>query len=152
MSAHYAGAIVYAKLVDILAYVALNSRSTLPQYESQGEQVKFPGGSNRDYPDETDPWETCKRELFQETGLRVKPGVRPVIMYEVTLGNGHRKVFYIISIEDCEGELRTEEIMDGDDRLSAPYLITEEAAREFVYETHQPALQRAIDYNTYLVG
>ena len=147
----FAGAVVFHIIDGVLHLLLINVTTTNLKHAWQGTQVKFPGGSGKDRPEENDPWVTCQRELLQETGLRVKPGVKARVIFEVTGEDGHVKVFFLIDFEDCRGDLRQEDIMDGEDRLSPPFWVDQYMADWLVYDTHQPALIRAIESCTHLV-
>lgn len=70
-----------------------------------GVHNKFPGGTNREFPQET-PTDTLWREWNAETGLTIVR-LNPQPVRSVPKFGGHVQHYFGIDPGDCEGELRT---------------------------------------------
>ncbi len=107
------------------------------------EQVKFPGGKM--VPGEANPTVTLKREVPDETGLRLKKGAKSEVVYEYERpgekpGEDHTQVFYLIPYGSFEGELRKQDVRDGLEVLGPPRWVPAlELGRE-LWDSHQGAL------------
>ncbi|MBA3732912.1 NUDIX hydrolase [Patescibacteria group bacterium] len=140
----WAGAIVWRFCKGRLEVLVIDSKSVDSRYSKKPTQTKFPGGGRKKRKKERTPVLTMRRELWEETGLRLKPAVVPEEIHVVV--ENFPMFFYLIKEEDLEGKIRMHEILDGTDRLSSPYWISDEEAIKKVFRTHQMALLKALQH------
>ena len=148
MKKWFAGAVVYKWVSHTPYFMVLDSTSTSRKRRPPFKKTKFPGGMNKKHPEDLDPRMTVSRELEEETGLRQKPGTEPKYLLDfVERRRGTiQMVFYLVALEDCEGVLRTTELRDGADLLSPPYWVKANEVGRVLFETHQPALVKSLQY------
>ena len=140
----FAGAVIYKWENELLYLLVQTSRSVDWRYSSLPPQVKFPGGTNIGHPEDGGPVDTLKREVKEETGMRLDA---PKYLCDLPENrDGIRRWFYLSAIEDCVGELRREEILDGSDILSSPYWVRVDHLSRMLFRTHLIPLRRAIRY------
>ncbi|MCX6702114.1 MAG: NUDIX domain-containing protein [Candidatus Zambryskibacteria bacterium] len=137
----FAGAVVWKREEGKIYLLVQDSKSMDQRYICKPLQTKFPGGTNRGHKEDSSASETLIRELEEETNLRLRLGVRPRILRVIG-----RQVFFLVSIDDCVGILRREQILDGDDTLSPPYWVKADELGRVLYKTHQYALHRTLQY------
>jgi 8-oxo-dGTP pyrophosphatase MutT (NUDIX family) len=113
---------------------------SVPAYEHSPAQTqtKFPGGTNKDHPEDDTPLRTALRELFEETGLQLKQGAQ--FLYTIyNSKKGWSSFYFVFREEDFEGQMYAEGRWDGKDWLSAPYWISNKDHRR-IYKTQQSVL------------
>ena len=84
--------------------------------------TKFPGGMN-ELSDQGNPQRTLQEELFEETGLIIKPGakIRDLMTRQY---NGNWKFFYLVWRSACRGHVRTKVDCDKRSILYVPEWLT----------------------------
>lgn len=144
MKVWFGGSVIYKWENGNLDLLVQTSRSKDKRFSHIPPQVKFPGGTNVGHPEEDGPLATAVREGLEETGLKM---VQPKILCSLREGqNGIKRWFYLCAIEDCQGVLRQQEIVDGTDILSSPYWVPVGLLSRMLYRTHMGALRRVIRY------
>ena len=148
MKRWFAGAVVYKWVSHTLYFMVLDSTSTSRKRRPPFKKTKFPGGMNKKHPEDLDPRMTVSRELEEETGLAQKSGTETKYLLDfIERRRGMiQMVFYLVALEDCEGVLRTTELRDGIDLLSPPYWVKADEVGRILFETHQPALVKSLQY------
>ncbi|MEK7187065.1 MAG: NUDIX hydrolase [Patescibacteria group bacterium] len=109
------------------------------------KQVKFPGGTNKEFA-RAKPLDTLHREFLGETGLM--PPSLPLQIHvgskKADDGNGvHTQHFFLFSLEECQGALRTEILNDNGNWLSVPYWADGYSLRKRIIRSHSEALEKA---------
>jgi 8-oxo-dGTP pyrophosphatase MutT (NUDIX family) len=137
----FTGAVIYRWNQGVLEFLLQNSKTTIPKFDWQGVQVKFPGG--RDDPEDISFLDTLKRELKQELYLEIKPEISPVVIFD-EIRNFHRKIFYLVPFDALVGEMRDVEILDGSSILSVPYWVPADKSVNLAYKIHKKAAINAI--------
>ena len=137
---HFAGAYVYREYPEpsvlMQGYIGLDRK--FPR--SYGRvQMKFPGGTNEEFPRVWDPRKTLRRELREELWMNLRNGVNPYQLCKVG-GVSIDMYFFFIKFRDLDGELRNREINDGKTRLLVPEWLTLDQASAVVFPTHRPAV------------
>ena len=142
----FAGIVIGRENADrVLELLVMDCSSTDFKFRNRGVKVKFPGGTEDGHPEDGSILGTRNRELTEETGLRIKVGVEPLMVHSETPNSKHFKNFYFVRFEDCEGELRTVEKTDNGDRMSAPYWVEAQTLSRIPYFTHHGALMRVLN-------
>lgn len=138
--------IIHRYYNDVLQVLLQGSESLIPRYKGQGRQDKFPGGRVEESDESFE--DACAREVLEEVWLRLKHGVELTPVYDY-VDRGERKIFYPISNDDLEGEIRTVEITDNSSKLFPPYWadLTPELIHSRLFRTHKPAGEEF--YNKY---
>ncbi len=140
----FAGAIIYRMVDGVLELLLQDSTTTIPKYRWQGVQTKFPGGRNKDHPEDSTFLDTLKRELFEELHIRLKDDSELKVIYDVIQGD-HRKIFYLVSVEAFEGEIRQVPQWDATTILSVPrWVRVDESLYRKIYRTHRSAFRSAM--------
>jgi 8-oxo-dGTP pyrophosphatase MutT (NUDIX family) len=142
---YYAGMVVRRCISHMIHVLLINSRNTDPLWVgSHGEYkllAKVPGGSYQE--GDSSPLATAIRELREETGLLVDPGVTPELVHTYRAENGHTKYFFSVSYDDCFGSLRVAAKADGTDILSRPIPVLESVAWQKAHGHHGMAIRKA---------
>lgn len=136
----WVGAIAYRQVGEDCLVLLQYSRSINPRFKRQDGQWKFPGGGPED--GDGDSLGTLSREFPAETYLRVKDGVdigRPI--YD-QIQRSVQYIVYAIEWDSLVGNIRTEDIVDGDSLLGELKWFTLAEAERVIYGTHLPALRR----------
>lgn len=145
----WVGAVIYKIEKGELFFLVQDSQSLDEKYAGNGIQTKFPGGSNDDHSDEKETLVTLRRELEEETWLHLKAESEPRIIYGPNPEEKYPRIFYLLSIEAFEGELRDSDIIDGEDLLHPPRWVKAEDLendRSLLFETHQAIPFAALHY------
>lgn len=117
-----------------LEFLVIDYRSTDPKTRIRTlKQVKFPGGTNRECPDESVPF-TRDREVWEETSLSFLTSKQ---IWQEEKNAEHVKFGYLVSYLDCWGELRPRSLIDDGDELSAPYWVSASTLGRALFPTHQ---------------
>src|SRR3989344_3495937 len=112
-------------------------RLTASKFRPQGHKlIEFPGGTNAENTKEI-PKDTLKREMLEETHLSFSDCK---LVGEERIGVSTLRYNYLISFDDCTGEMRKEEIWDGQKKLSAPFWVEARELRHQICDTHQNLL------------
>ncbi len=104
--------------------------------------IKFIGGSS--HPCEVNAVTTLRRELFEEAWLKLKLKAKPKRLLSKADGT-HRKLFYLVNINDCEGILRKSIIFDGDELLYPPSWATVTELEKLIQDSHKFPFSRALE-------
>jgi len=116
------------------------------QRPQRDKRIEFPGGSNEPQ-DKNDPIQTLRREVFQETGLCIKPDVDPYLLW--TVRGEVEKFVYLVRRKDCSGSLRTKEtIKDGESILYPIFWRDLEAlgSEALLFKRHQNLLSKLDEF------
>lgn len=155
---YFAGGVIYRKGPNGLELLAVTVKTTEARFQDQKPQVKFPGGTNDGHPEDRGVLDTLRREIEEETGLRVKKEARlEMIYYEKLKADPfrqrppHFKEFYLVSFDECEGELRSEESRGTDTMVSVPRWYEVDELKWVLYRTHQKALLHTLDHLSCMV-
>ncbi len=141
----FSGGVIWKKEGNDLYFLLQGNTSTNPRYGFD-TQVKFPGGGNNEHPEDITPIHTLRREIMEETNLRIKDDADLPVLCEIPKLWGYKQFFYLIhesAIESME-DLRKEVKYDEDSRLDPPTWVHVSEAKLAVYKTHQPPLAQAI--------
>jgi ADP-ribose pyrophosphatase YjhB (NUDIX family) len=146
----FSAVIIWERRGDDLYFLVQDSESKNPKYPKT-TQTKFPGGMRRRYPEDNDPEDTICREMFEEIGQRMKPGVKPRLLCVVSdLHDGvFRRYFYLVQSSDMVGRLRERVFkVDGDQKLLPPHWIKVEGRHsgDVLYKTHRFPFMKAIEH------
>lgn len=142
----FAGAVIYRMGLSGIEFLVIDCRSTNPRYRGKPMQTKFVGGTEEGHLlEDVTILGTLRRELTEETDLRLPEGYSPMLIHSESLP-GHLKNFYLIPFSDLIGTIRTEEKTIEDDQMSKPYWIDSQTACRLLFRSHQPALIKAIDH------
>lgn len=136
MKTHFVCAVISRTNRDgSLEFLVVDYRSTNPKTGQPTElQTKFPGGCNR-VPDE--PVEvTLQREILEETYLACLPDNSKEV-WKKEVGEQHIKYGFLIGMDDCRGELRTEVLNDQGDELSPPRWVPATTLGRELFHSHQ---------------
>lgn len=137
MKTHFACAVIYRTILDNgrlgCEFLVVDYRSVNPKTGQPSElQTKFPGGMNR-VPDEPVSV-TVQREILEETYLACLPNSKEIWKKEV---GEHTKYGFLIGINDCRGELRTEILNDKGDELLPPRWVSATTLGRDLFHGHQ---------------
>ncbi len=140
----YAGTIIGRRNSEgALEVLVIDCSFTDPRYSHQPVQIKFPGGTEDGHEEDVNVLGTQARELTEETGLRLKQGFRPRLVYSKMIV-GHFKNFYFAWLHECEGEIRSNEMTDNGDKMSAPRWVVAQLLVPKIYPTHLAGLRAVI--------
>jgi 8-oxo-dGTP pyrophosphatase MutT (NUDIX family) len=110
---------------------------------SREERVEFPGGRNIASDNENSE-KTLRREILQETGLRIQVDANLHLFW--TVRGDEEKYAYLVWWEDCSGALRIDHpIKDGETTLlGLPYWedLEELKASSVLFRRHQNLLSK----------
>lgn len=115
------------------------------QFSYFSPRFKFPGGK---MDMESSSQATLERELFEETGLRIRPGARPRLVYSRPTeipdepGYAHEQRFYLLRYDDLYGELRDNPKFDKNSTLMPPIWVKAEGVQ--LYRRHTKAARYAV--------
>ncbi|HEY4505597.1 MAG TPA: hypothetical protein VJG67_02805 [Candidatus Paceibacterota bacterium] len=150
LTSWFSAAVIWKIEDGVLWIMVQQLKSTHPLYAHNPAEVKMIGGTNTDHPEDGDPLATLRRELKdetadpdrpEETGLIMRPGFVPEVIYEPpATSSGHQKFFYLVPWTELTGEIRTVPIKDGDDEVSVPRWERADELHRVLYRTHQAAL------------
>lgn len=145
MARWYAGMVIYRVTEEgEREYLVINTRSVLEKYKGRPMQTKFCGGTEENHElDDRTIIDTFHRELEEETGMRLRKGVYPYLIYTESPKDGHFKNFYEVNFDDLVGELRTEEKTVEGDWMSPPYWLSYDALTRVLFPTHVDALVKS---------
>ncbi|MDP2651186.1 MAG: NUDIX hydrolase [bacterium] len=145
MARWFAGAVIYRDNENVeRELLVMDCKSLHEKYKGRPMQVKFPGGTEEEHPEDNNVLDTLRREIVEETDLSLKDGAPMRLVHSETPNPAHFKSFYLIPIEDCEGSLRTEEKTMGYDWMSAPYWVKADELGRTLYRSHQTALIKVL--------
>jgi hypothetical protein len=129
-SNHFAASAVWWIEKGVVHLIFIDSIPNNPNYPDE-VQKKCPGG--RSEGDETSE-QVAVRELWQETGLKLKKRIKPISVYHPRADkHGHRKQGFIIPRSGCRGYLHSSGHQDDNSSLSRPYPITLDKALKVVF-------------------
>ncbi|PIQ66277.1 MAG: hypothetical protein COV96_02575 [Candidatus Zambryskibacteria bacterium CG11_big_fil_rev_8_21_14_0_20_42_18] len=146
MNTHFVAAVVFAldRKSGEWKFLVIDYRSKDPRTgKLTSIQTKFPGGTNKECPDETTE-DTCKRELEEETGLCFSHR-NSLRIWDKVVSPGHNKCAFLVPYDSCTGQLRQEEIDDDGDKLSKPYWATEKELA-WIFHSHEEIFKKAINF------
>lgn len=136
MKTHFVCVVLYRCNLEAgcLEFLVVDYRSTNPKTGQPTElQTKFPGGCNR-VPDE--PVEvTLQREILEETYLACLPNNSKEV-WKKEIGE-HTKYGFLVNLDTCRGELRTEILNDQGDELSPPRWVPAATLGRELFHGHQ---------------
>jgi 8-oxo-dGTP pyrophosphatase MutT (NUDIX family) len=101
------------------------------------QTTKFPGGL-AEPEDGGDPEKTLKRELEEESGLRVRSDAKTYLLLKTH--DNRDRYFYLVRKRDCLGTLRIKIIKDGPTTLFRPHWVDFENFEADLFARHQTAL------------
>ena len=127
---------------NFLYFLVQDSINTNPRYPNQKRQTKFPGGKNRDHPEDKTFLDTACRESLEETHLELERG-KEVVIYDVIKGF-HRQVFYLVDALFLKGNLRTETKEDGNSIIFPPEWAMARDLEKRLYPSHREAFRRSV--------
>ena len=137
----FAAAVIYKEAENgCVTFLLQKSEAIHPRYPAK---IKFPGGM-RGRNDKTSQ-RTVAREVREETGLKLKKGGYPQVVFSV-VDHDRTKKFFLFNALAFDGELRKEELLDGDSRLFPPYWADLNEAQISLCSSHQPGLIEALKY------
>ena len=132
---HFACVVIYRRMpssgVELLVvdYHSIDPRTG----ERTLKQVKFPGGTNREYPDQAVEV-TRDRETLEETGLIIQKSKE---IWKFEANPEHIKFGFLVNIDDCRGYLRRVLFVDDGDELSPPRWVPAKTLGRSLFQTHQ---------------
>ncbi len=150
----YSGAIIWKVEDGVLKFLVFWSWSTNRRYMKQGALLKFPGGKNRDHPEDLTPIDTLFREIPEELSekgrprLVIRPGANPVLVRvrSVSSDRGpqheHYKYFYLLHESDLVGDIRTGYATDGNSEMGPPMWLPAMGIQP--YGHHRKAARKAV--------
>lgn len=114
--AHFACAVICRRTREGMETLVFDSVSTDPRTGRKSEvQIKFPGGMQKG---SEEPFNTMKREVREETGLKVERG-REVYRAPSPSDPKLIQFGYLVEIDDCSGRLYDKKLItDGNTELS----------------------------------
>jgi len=108
-------------------------------------KVKAPGGTEEGHPEDQSVLDTRDREVPEETNMSIRSRNDGLLIHSPPpSANGHIKCFYLVERSAMVGTMRTEEIIIGNDWMSAPYLISLEEAQTVLFGEHGVAAGKAL--------
>jgi len=137
MKTHFACAVIYraSPANGELEFLVFDYHSTNPRTGVRTlKQVKFPGGVNRRYPDESVAM-TLAREVWEETHLAL---VKSKEIWRKEMAADHIKYGFLVNFDDCRGEPRRLPIVDDDgNELGSPRWAPASILGRSLYYSHQ---------------
>lgn len=139
-------ALVVMRIADLgkVECLAINYRKA-----SGSIQVKWAGGNSDE--GETpfvDMVATLRREIREELGVEISlvdSDLKKRVIFEKGLSPTHRQYFFIVSHNEISGQLRKVPGDDKDEVLSPPYWIEAGALFRKIFNSHVPALIKALE-------
>lgn len=150
---HYVCAVIWRRrpASGAIEFLVQDGYSTNPETGRKSDmQTKFPGGMQRLPTDRISV--TLPREILEETYLSFNINNAVEIWRQEVFDRrdptklDHTKHAFLVSAEDCTGELRTETITDANDEILPPYWEPAETLGRKLFHTHQPILLAAMRY------
>ncbi len=127
----------------VLYFLVQDSINTNPRYSHQKVQTKFPGGKNRDHPEDKTFLDTARREFHEETHLDLPDG--NLLVIDDIIKGFHRKVFYHVNAESLTGELRKKTKRDVNSIMYPPrWFRVGPDLEKLLYTTHRRAYREAV--------
>ncbi len=112
------------------------------EYADGRKETKFAIGGMQEAIDSGNPARTARREVEQETGLKMRDHVDPRLIHELEVGE-HKKFFYFMWRGNFKGSIRRKKIRDGDTILHPPVWVDLRVLLshpDTVVRTHRPLL------------
>src|SRR3989344_2959427 len=135
MKTHFLCIVVYRRMPsNAVELLVVDYHSTDPRTgERTLKQVKFPGGTNREYPKQSMEV-TRDREALEETGLIIQKSKE---IWRVGANPDHSKVGVLANIDDCRGVLRMVPLVDDGDELDPPRWVSAATLGRVLFHSHQ---------------
>ena len=141
---HSACNVVWGEGEDGLEFMVIDYQSTDPRTKrSRGKEVRFPTGTSEsgEFGESTEMTSVWKLE--EETGLLAIDTER-IAMKGLSEEN-HVKYTFLISYDECLGELRKEPVTIKGDWMSPPYWVSARSLRGLIAPVHFWAYRAACE-------
>ncbi len=112
------------------------------EYPDGHKETKLAIGGMQEAIDSGNPARTARREVEEETGLKMRDHVDPRLVHELEVGE-HKKFFYLMWRGNFKGSIRRKKIKDGDTTLHPPMWVDLRVLLshpDTVVRTHRPLL------------
>lgn len=147
LNSYYVGIIIYSynKETEKLDFLIIQQRDN----NTSPVKNKFPGGCTSQ--EGETPLDILSQRLPEETGLSLKEGADLKMVKYMPLKSQnspevHHKMFVMVNIDQCEGQLNTERSKEA----SAPLWVSPDELVIFngkyeLYKTHKPPLRQVLE-------
>lgn len=133
---HFVCVVIYRRMPrdNSIEFLVIDYHSVDPRTGVRTlRQVKFPGGTNSEYPEQSVEV-TRDREALEETGLIIQKSKQ---IWMMQANQDHTKYGFLVNLDDCRGVLRTKSLDDNGDVLGPPDWTEAVTLGRRLFPTHQ---------------